>query len=322
MALLLVLTGACGGEQAAAPAEESGSPTTTVIGSTPTAGTLPAPDAEWATQLIAAHDDFLAGDLDRNLDFVTAVDAEPDREVEHYVAYLRNLAEATSDLVETFPDIPDDGSPAASANALRNALTERRDALREAADDLEAVTDEVQAELDAGNDERYAEWRSLPAENPATDACFELQAELDATGLGLLRCVPGPTGDESAQRSTGAPDVDLGAEASPVVIELTFDDGDEPTGSFVVVDGDDALGCRAGTWEDLDVSEDWVELTKELMCEDGTIDGSFVVTQWFDGSNAWIVTDASGGFTDLAGAGTASFDERTATETMTGDVAR
>ncbi|MCB0967264.1 MAG: hypothetical protein KDB37_10550 [Ilumatobacter sp.] len=319
--MVLFAAGACGGEEAASGDEDTASPETTVTETAPAADTLPAPDAEWADQLIAAYDTFLDGDLDRSLEFLDAVDSDPDREVAHYTVYLRTLAAATSDLINAFPEVPTDGAIAASATALRDALAERRDSLDAAAAELESIADDVQAELDAGNDTRYAEWRSYPADDPTTDACFALQSELDASGLGLLRCLPGPTGDEPVQTSSGAPEIDLGASPQAITIELAFDDGTDPIGTFVVVTGDDGLGCNSGAWSDLELSEDGIELTKELTCDDGSRVGSFIVTQWFDGSNTWVVTDAIGDFVGLTGTGTSSFDPGTATETMTGNIA-
>jgi hypothetical protein len=327
--VLVAVGGSCGGETAAPTSTtETEASLSTIVAANlevdatmaDVAETLPRPDADWTSTIIAAYDDFLGGDLDRNLAFLDAAEASPELEVELYVAYIRTVSDAISDVIARYPDPQADSDLGRAAVALRDALEDRRDQLDAIAADLEAVSGEVQAELESGDDARYAEWRTMLAEDPTAEACFALQTELRRADLGLLRCIPGPVGEPPEPDSTTAlPDVDLGPDALPLTIELDFDlDADEPAGTFELVAGGTELGCRSGTWIDTGLSTDMIELTKELTCTDGANAGTFTLVQRQDGSDVWLVTDATADFVGLAGTGTFAFDPATTTETITG----
>ena len=313
LALGAALVG-CGGDSAtdagSSPdiiASASTGPSTTDAPSS-TNATLPRPDGDWSTKLIEEYGAFLDGDLDRNLTFLDAVDEAPEREVELFSNYLLAVSSALSDVLRGVPTVPTVSDAGVAAEAFLAALADRRDTL-----------DEIVAELDGGDDSRYAEFRSMLAEDPSIDACFDLQAELDRAGLGLLRCIPGPEGEPPSSAAVGPPELDIGPDAATIDIEFAFDPGaDVPTGTFDVVTGAEELGCGSGEWVDSDLSEDLVILTKELTCSEGERTGTIVVNQWQDGSAVWIVTAATGDFVDLVAGGTSTIDPSTTVEAWSG----
>jgi hypothetical protein len=323
--LAAVLVG-CGGDDDAradtSASENTSSPSappTTTATPSPTSVTVPRPDVDWSTTLIEEYQRFLDGDLERNLTFLDAVAATPEREVELFSDYLRDVSAAMSDMLESLPSVPTESEAGSAAAAFRAALEDRRDQLDELASEVDAVAGPVQADLDRSDDRRYAEFRSILADDRSADACFDLQQAFDRAGLGLLGCIPTTEGEPAPITSGPAPTIDLGPDATTVVLEFDFDDdAAEPSGEFEVSSGADELGCGSGTWVDRDLSDDLVVLTKELTCTEGERAGTIVVEQRQVGSDLWIVRSGTGAFVGLVAQGTGSYDPSTGTEVWEG----
>lgn len=286
--------------------------------------TLPAPDSDWAGQVIDTYGEYTSTDLDRVLTYVDAAAGEPGREVELFAQYLRAEADALGDTIAGFPTTQH-SSPdlASSMTSWIEALEARRAQLVDAATELTDETDALQAELDAGGSPAYEDVRArLGEDDDALQACFAVQTAFDERRLGVLRCLPGQEGDEPPAPAEPPPAIDLGPDAVDVSIDFSFeDDSGRSTGPFVVTAGAAGLGCQSGRWSDVELSDDLVQLTKTLECVDGDRAGGFTVTQLHDGSNRWTIEAGTDGFATLGGEGTFVFDPATTSENWTGRIA-
>lgn len=116
--------------------------------------------------------------------------------------------------------------------------------------------------------------------------------------------------------------------SGPITIEVQLSAA-SPTGTFEVAEGSDVLGCVSGSYAD-EISEDgnMVQVTRVLTCESGEREGTFTIVfspepgPGVTAISAWTVTQATGGFTGLEGAGDMVMEptETGATDTFTGDI--